>query len=303
MTTTTPPPPLVSVIVTCFNQARLITETLQSVARQTFQGFECIVVDDGSLDESASVIRAFVERDARFRLISQPNQGVAATRNTGFQQARGQLIQFLDGDDLLDPEKLQLQVQYLEEHPELNAVLCLHRFLDHRSGTFSRHRFEPVQQRPLRQLLEGWHAGVSIPVHSPLFRRSIWGPDELPYPVNYRGRCEDWVFLIQVALKRTEFGSIDRELCTYRVGCSNFTENVENACGAAIEAAMFISSLLPVEMRTEFIHGVCQRTLRRYVELKKSQILADSVSWRIGRVITGPVVALLRLASGLRRVR
>lgn len=294
-------PPLVSVLVTCFNQAHLIADTLKSVACQTMQDFECIVVDDGSADESAAVVKAFTLRDPRFRLITQTNQGVAVARNTAFQNARGQLIQFLDGDDLLDPEKLEIQSRHLELNPELELVVCLHRFLDHHSGTVSRHQFQPIQRHPLQQLLDGWHAGVSIPVHSPLFRRSIWKDDELPYPVTYNGRCEDWVFLVKVALSGAEFGSINRELCTYRLGCSNFTADAENSCAAAIEAAIFISTLLPETMRNTFISGVCHRTLRRYLELQKPRILADSVSWRIGHFLTAPLTAMLRLLSSLRR--
>ena len=294
-------PPLVSVLVTCFNQAHLIADTLKSVACQTMQDFECIVVDDGSADESAAVVKAFTLRDPRFRLITQTNQGVAVARNTAFQNARGQLIQFLDGDDLLDPEKLEIQSRHLELNPELELVVCLHRFLDHHSGTVSRHQFQPIQRHPLQQLLDGWHAGVSIPVHSPLFKRSIWNDDELPYPVTYNGRCEDWVFLVKVALSGAEFGSINRELCTYRLGCSNFTADAENSCAAAIEAAIFISTLLPETMRNRFISGVCHRTLRRYLELQKPRILADSVSWRIGHFLTAPLTAMLRLLSSLRR--
>lgn len=291
----------VSVVVTCFNQSRLIIETLQSVACQTHRNFECIVVDDGSSDHSTVEIEAFARKHPRFRLITQTNQGVAAARNTGFQQARGRFIQFLDGDDLIDPDKLELQLKHLELHPELSLVLCRHRFLDHRSGNLSRHHFQPIQPHPLQQLLDRWHAGVSIPVHAPLFRRSIWTTSELPYPISYRGRCEDWVFLVMVALTGAEFGSVDRELCTYRLGCSNFTADAENSCCAAIEAAVFISSLLPESARAKFFSGVCHRTLRRYLELQKPGILSESISWRIGRFLTAPLTALDRFVSALRR--
>ncbi|MGV2336624.1 MAG UNVERIFIED_CONTAM: hypothetical protein LVR18_21800 [Planctomycetaceae bacterium] len=122
-----------------------------------------------------------------------------------------------------------------------------------------------------------------------------------PYPVTYNGRCEDWVFLVKVALSGAEFGSINRELCTYRLGCSNFTADAENSCAAAIEAAIFISTLLPETLRNTFVSSVCHRTLRRYLELQKPRILADSVSWRIGHFLTAPLTALIRLLSSLRR--
>lgn len=280
--------PSVSVIITCFNQEHLIAETLRSVAVQTLRDLEAIVVDDGSTDNSVAVVNQFIAGDPRFRLLLQENRGVAAARNTGFRAARGQFLQFLDGDDLLDPNKLELQLEQLSRQPDVSVSLCHHRFLNHATGQTSRWSFAPIQPQPLQQLLSGWHAGVSIPVHSPLYRRSIWNENEAPYPDDYRGRCEDWVFLVIVALKGTRFTSLDQELCTYRLGCNGFTATIENSCGAALEAAAYISRMLPAAEQSQFLRSVCDRTLRRYLETKRPEILTGSFHWRLGRTLTAP---------------
>ena len=116
-----PRSPRVSVIVPAHNYARFLSEALDSVRAQTFDDWECIVVDDGSTDDTATVARAY-EADARFRYVHQDNRGPSAARNTGLQHARGELIQFLDADDRLMPRKLELHVRHLDDHPEHDIV-------------------------------------------------------------------------------------------------------------------------------------------------------------------------------------
>jgi|CXWL01.1.fsa_nt_gi glycosyltransferase involved in cell wall biosynthesis len=107
--------PLVSVVVTAYNHGRFIQETLCSVFAQTYPNFEVVVVDDGSTDDTATKLKAFKDR---ILYVHQENQGVAASRNTGVQKARGEFIALLDGDDLWEPGKLAIQTKALEESPQ-----------------------------------------------------------------------------------------------------------------------------------------------------------------------------------------
>jgi GT2 family glycosyltransferase len=115
-------PPLVSVIVPAYNYGRFLADALDSVLAQTHAEWECIVVDDGSTDDTAAVVRTFTELDSRFRYERQENAGLAAARNAGLRLSRGELIQFLDADDLLAPQKLQIHAGFLRAHPETAIV-------------------------------------------------------------------------------------------------------------------------------------------------------------------------------------
>ncbi|MGQ0335416.1 glycosyltransferase family 2 protein [Halomonas elongata] len=118
--------PLVSVIVPVYNAADTLPTALRSLAEQRDVELEVIVVDDASDDASASVVDAFAERDARFRVLRQPvNQGAYAARNRGVAEARGDLITVHDSDDWSHPEKLATQVRGLMRHPEWMAC-CSH---------------------------------------------------------------------------------------------------------------------------------------------------------------------------------
>lgn len=113
--------PQVSVVVPTYNRADLVSDTLESVAAQTFTDWECIVVDDGSTDGTRAVVEQFVARDSRFRYVWQENASASAARNHGLRLARGEFVTFLDSDDLFVPDKLEWQVGALERDP--GAVL------------------------------------------------------------------------------------------------------------------------------------------------------------------------------------
>lgn len=113
--------PSISVIIPVFNREKYLREALQTVFAQTRPADEIIVIDDGSTDGSAEVARSF---GPRVQCISQENQGIGPARNTGLGVARGDLIAFLDSDDLWLETKLEKQAAYLEKHPEKEIVFC-----------------------------------------------------------------------------------------------------------------------------------------------------------------------------------
>lgn len=112
--------PLVTVIIPTFNREKYIGETIQSVLDQTLNDFEIIIIDDGSTDGTKAVVCSF--SDDRIHYIYQSNRGRSAARNHALNIARGRYITFLDSDDVYLPKKLQLQVDFLDTHPEFGMV-------------------------------------------------------------------------------------------------------------------------------------------------------------------------------------
>ena len=111
--------PLVSVIIPTYNRGWIIGEAVDSVLAQEYPNTELIVVDDGSTDATDAVLAAYGDR---IRLLRQKNRGVSAARNAGIRAAAGELIAFLDSDDLWLPAKLGRQVAFFQQHPD--AVAC-----------------------------------------------------------------------------------------------------------------------------------------------------------------------------------
>lgn len=114
--------PLVSVIIPCYNYATYIPETLESLIAQTYANWEAIVVDDGSKDDSAAVVKRYTDLDFRIRYHHQTNGGLSAARNAGLRLAQGKYLQLLDADDFIAPTKLAYQVASLEADPSITLV-------------------------------------------------------------------------------------------------------------------------------------------------------------------------------------
>src|SRR5205085_11286677 len=107
--------PKVSVLTPLYNSAAFIRGTLDSLLAQTYTNWESLLVDDGSTDDTAEVVRPYLE-DSRFRYVRQENQGIAGARNTGIRAATGEWVCLLDHDDRWLPEKLERQVRYALAH-------------------------------------------------------------------------------------------------------------------------------------------------------------------------------------------
>jgi glycosyltransferase involved in cell wall biosynthesis len=124
--------PLISVVVPVFNSARFLAATLESVVAQSEQRWECVIVDDGSTDSSASVAASFAAADERFRVISQTNRGASAARNCGFRASNPQsrYVTFMDSDDVWRPRALQMLRERLDASPDATGAHGLADFID-----------------------------------------------------------------------------------------------------------------------------------------------------------------------------
>ncbi len=114
--------PAVSVNIAIFNTRPFLAESINSILAQSFQDFELIIVDDGSTDGSLKVLREFAEQDARIKLFEQSNQGVAIARNLALRHSKGRYIAVMDSDDIALPDRLQIQKDYLDTHPDIDAI-------------------------------------------------------------------------------------------------------------------------------------------------------------------------------------
>jgi glycosyltransferase involved in cell wall biosynthesis len=156
--------PLVSVVIPSYNAGRYLAETLDSVFAQTYPAIEVLVVDDGSLDNTAEIAQSY-----NVRLVRQKNGGVSAARNNGIRHSRGKYILFLDHDDRLLPKAVEIGVKVLEEHPDCVMAVGEHRYIDSNGEQLGRSVKRVAGRDPYLLLLE--HNFVETPC-SALHRRS-----------------------------------------------------------------------------------------------------------------------------------
>lgn len=109
-------PSLISIIIPVYNVEAYLEETLTSVYAQTYNNWECIIVNDGSTDNSLSIAKQWAEKDHRFKVFSQENAGASTARNYGIDLAKGEYIAFLDSDDVWSPIHLETSINQLLQH-------------------------------------------------------------------------------------------------------------------------------------------------------------------------------------------
>ncbi|PQB03877.1 glycosyltransferase family 2 protein [Aureitalea marina] len=149
--------PLISIIIPTYNRAHMLGETLDSIKSQTFTDWECLVVDDGSSDDTATVVGKYVLEDARFSYLKRPEdlpKGANSCRNFGLDQSRGQYIQWFDSDDLMVKTKLHKQLSLLDNS---NYDYCVAQttFIDTNSGEDLGVRNERMQsENPLPDFIQ-----------------------------------------------------------------------------------------------------------------------------------------------------
>jgi glycosyltransferase involved in cell wall biosynthesis len=225
-------PPLVSVIIPTHNYETFISETLNSLQLQTLADWECIVVDDGSTDNTAEVVANFAKDEPRLRYVWQENQRQAVAKNTGLKESRGKYVQFLDADDIIESHKLQRHVEYLEEHPEVDIVYGGVRYFRTHNPNERLYSMEvdnlpwmPGVSGEGRELLKDLVRHNIMVINSPLIRRSIVsevGPFDARMPP-----AEDWDFWLRCAVlgKCFQFLEMQDTLALVRIHASSSSQN------------------------------------------------------------------------------
>jgi glycosyltransferase involved in cell wall biosynthesis len=220
---------LVSIIVPAFNQERWIAETLDSICEQDYQNWECIVVNDGSTDTTAEIVERYVAFDSRFRLITQDNSGVSTARNRGLLASRGQYIQFLDGDDILLPEKLAMQVKDMEQTSS-DVSICAVKMTWHKvdsAGVDGKILFPPAITElddPFQSFLAHWEVDYVVPIQAFFLRAIPLRKNNLEFNPSLYSH-EDWDFWLQLMACKPVVSATDSVLAIYRVHGDGVTAN------------------------------------------------------------------------------
>lgn len=185
--------PLVSVVIPNYNHARFLGDAIRSVLNQDYRGFEIVVVDDGSTDDSREVAAGFGDR---IRYIHQTNAGLSAARNTGIRAAQGSLIGVLDADDMYEPMFLDTLVNALKSDPDADGVYCGYQFVDETNDLLPQVENRPVSSDKLYEaLLDG---NFLVP-ESMFLRRTVY--DEVGLFDEALRACEDWDVWLRVTKK------------------------------------------------------------------------------------------------------
>ncbi|HEX6463960.1 MAG TPA: glycosyltransferase family A protein [Vicinamibacterales bacterium] len=204
--------PTVSVIMPAYNVAPYVGDAIRSALAQTFTDFELIVVDDGSKDGTAAVVKELALRDARIKLVQQSNRGLAGARNSGLRASRGEFLALLDSDDLWEPTFLAEQLAILAAHAEIDIVTGNAWILGGANhGQPARPHPDP---RPTPYLAAMIGDEWSVFIMS-VFRRHVYTKIG-PFDESMRSN-EDYDFWLRAAVGGLKFARNDQPLGHYRI--------------------------------------------------------------------------------------
>lgn len=195
---------LISVIIPNYNYSQYIEFAIDSVLSQSYTNFECIVVDDGSTDNSVDIVKKIQVKDKRLKLVVKTNGGLSSARNEGIKTANGKYISFLDSDDLWESDKLKNQIEVFYQHEDIDIVYsnCI-KFTDSGTEQSSHHVFEPYS--PLKFIETNSMPGCSSNF---MIRKELISKAGL-FDHDLRG-SEDQDFLFRCALVGGKFAFCNR---------------------------------------------------------------------------------------------
>ncbi|MFV0201300.1 glycosyltransferase family 2 protein [Empedobacter falsenii] len=187
--------PLISVIVPCYNQAQYMDECLQSVLDQTYQNWECIIVNDGSPDNTEEVALHWVEKDTRFIYLKKENGGLSSARNAGIEKAKGEWILPLDCDDKIGSQYLELASAQFDK--DYTIIYCEAEFFGDKEGKMELPIYE-YNRILINNLI----------FCSGLFKKQDWITIG-GYDINLKYGREDWDFWLSILDESSKVKKID----------------------------------------------------------------------------------------------
>ena len=214
--------PLISIIIPTYNRAHIIPETLDSILAQTYTNWECIVVDDGSTDNTKAVIENYIKRDNRFHYYKRPDEkqkGPCSCRNYGFEKSSGQFINFFDSDDLLKPQAFE--VAYDTFNDDIDAVVMKSVLTNLETGDFiSANNFMS------ENLLTDYFIGkVTYLVSGPVWKREFLNSQPYLFDENLRN-VDDWDFNLRMLYETPNLKILEEEFILYRMHTSSLSKEI-----------------------------------------------------------------------------
>lgn len=213
--------PLISIIIPTYNSAKYVEESIDSVLNQNYTNWECLVIDDGSTDNTKEIISGFL-KDKRIRYHYQSNSGLSASRNYGLSLAKGDYIQFLDSDDVIFPDKFRIMMEQYKIIPDtvilfsdFEFTLYEHPYEIDSSIAKPYEKISKIGDIDFKKLYWGWDFNFIIPTHAFLFPSSLL--NGYKYDVALESK-EDWDFYLSLLSQdKLTFNAVDYIGCGYRL--------------------------------------------------------------------------------------
>lgn len=212
--------PLVSIIVPCYNREKYIETCINSVLSQDYENWECIIINDGSKDNTLNLVRSFELKEKRISVIDQENSGVSEARNKGIDHATGDFLFFLDSDDKLSNDVISTLVAAYEDNDIITGVITAMAFADQSIGDDSQvlHPKEgniTFENNNFEVLIRTMESGLTPVVQNRLYRKAFIDENNFRFKPGIVHEDELWFFETMLLAKNVKF--VNKKTYFYRI--------------------------------------------------------------------------------------
>lgn len=259
----------VSIIVPCYNQARYLSYAINSVVNQTHTNWECIIVNDGSTDDTEECALNLAKNDERIIYKKKINGGLSSARNTGLNIATGDFIQFLDSDDYLEKTKLEKSIRQITSDIDAKIVISNFKMFQNSISQSSKPYCDlKLEYFNYKSILINWDNLFTIPIHCGFFSSSIF--KELRFNEQLRAK-EDWLMWL-IAFKDNKAIFINEPLAFYRFHNESMTQQSQFMIDNQLKAYKEIKNVVLESDYEEFIEEKIKHLH------KKNSFLKDEIT-------------------------
>ena len=277
--------PLISIITPCYNQAPFLDDCLQSVLDQTYTNWECIVLNDGSTDNTHQVAEQWLRKDSRFIYIKKENSGVSDTRNFGIQHAKGKYILPLDGDDMIGKEYLADAVAAFQSDPDAKLVYCNTLLF----GKIDRQL--PSRPYNFREMF----TENQIP-NAAFFKKSDFSKTN-GFNINMSEGLEDWDFWLSFINEDDAVVKIDKYHLLYRIKDISRSAQIDREKNERL--------LLQIFKNNEEKYLKYFNPMRDHIEAdfykKEVQNIQNTLPFKVGKIVSLPITLAKRAINRIFR--
>ena len=276
---------LISVIVPCYNQAQYLSEALESVLQQTYTNWECLIINDGSQDNTKEVAEEWQQSDSRFKHLYKENGGLSSARNYGIENSKGNYILLLDADDKYHSTFMEKGIRILLNNPKVGVITSWLQKFDDKNNFY--HIYKTPGGNKASFLFDNLSIGTS------LFRKECW-LETGGYDEKMKKGYEDWEFYIRLTQK-WNVEVIPEVLFYYRKHSDSMVKEAINKYDTEIRKYIFIKHK---QFYIENYEMTINNLFNRIEDLKNNEFKRlNSREYKICKLVLKPLRKLKNIFS------
>ena len=282
----------ISIIIPCYNQGHFLNDTLHSVYDQSYSSWECIIINDGSTDNTDKIANEWAIKDSRFKCFYKKNGGLSTARNAGLEKMQGEYVLFLDSDDCIHKDKISKSINLLINQ-KLDILITDFKMFKKDSA-----KLKPAfcnlseQEFSFENILLNWDTKFNFPPHCCVFSSHLF--QNLQFNERLKAK-EDWFMWIEIFMQKPKVEFLNEALAFYRKNPKSMTKNRNHMNKNTSLAYLEILSIIDDNYKSLFISKIINDNNRTKESYFKKYIKYKKLSFTLMLIVSILTVVMIFL--------